>query len=392
MKQTISRFFMLCLVGMACMVANAQIPNNEIWYTTADGEIVKPREDAYFGANIISNTYNNGKGVIKFDGDVVRLESTPETFGGHRIFDGQLLSMTLPNSLTAIGDYAFKNSTIRTIKLPQYLKKIGNSAFSEADLESIDLPQTLVFIGNCALGGTFTELVIPKSVTYIDDWAIPSSVKEVTVFWDKPISIYRNTFGGEKGLQRDSKLYVPENTYDNYAYAAFWMDFGQIIEVGQCKKPTIAYENGKLKFHSETPNAKYEYSITDTDVKNETSTNGELQLSATYAISVKATSDNKTDSETATATLCWINQKPEETGTTGVIDVKANPVLIQSENGVISVSGIDDDESVSVFSTAGMQLGHKKSFNGRTTISVNANRNDVVIVKIGDNSVKVRMQ
>lgn len=43
------------------------IPNNEIWYTSSDGQIVTP--NAYdFGANLVENNYTDGQGMMVFDG------------------------------------------------------------------------------------------------------------------------------------------------------------------------------------------------------------------------------------------------------------------------------------------------------------------------------------
>ena len=56
--------------------------NNEIWYTSTDGEIIEPYSGWYndnadalttFGVNIVSNTYKDGKGVITFSGDVTEI-------------------------------------------------------------------------------------------------------------------------------------------------------------------------------------------------------------------------------------------------------------------------------------------------------------------------------
>ena len=46
--------------------------NNVITYTSSDGNIVTPHSTTGFGANIVSNTYTNGVGIIVFDGDVDR--------------------------------------------------------------------------------------------------------------------------------------------------------------------------------------------------------------------------------------------------------------------------------------------------------------------------------
>lgn len=47
-------------------------PNDEIWYTSSDGNIVTPYR-ANSLPTIVSNTYSNGKGVIKFASDVTTI-------------------------------------------------------------------------------------------------------------------------------------------------------------------------------------------------------------------------------------------------------------------------------------------------------------------------------
>ena len=77
------------------------VPTNEIWYTSTDGEIVEPKNTEGFGANIVSNTYENGKGVIKFDGEVTSV-------GDEAFMDcDNLKSINLPESITSIIAWAF---------------------------------------------------------------------------------------------------------------------------------------------------------------------------------------------------------------------------------------------------------------------------------------------
>lgn len=45
------------------------VPNDEIWYTSSDSNIVSPHDTTAL-PTIVSNTYSDGKGVIKFDSDL----------------------------------------------------------------------------------------------------------------------------------------------------------------------------------------------------------------------------------------------------------------------------------------------------------------------------------
>lgn len=159
----------------------------------------------------------------------------------------------------------------------------------------------------------------------------------------------------------------------------------------KCEKPTISYSNGKLTFNSSTEGAACQYNITDTDVKG--GSGNEVQLTATYSISVYATKDGMENSETATATLCWIDVDPKTEGIkNSIANVKANPVLIQSNGGILNISGINDDTDVFVYSVSGQMVGTSKAKGDQVSVFTDIQKGEIVIVKIGDKSVKVVMQ
>jgi hypothetical protein len=71
------------LIATSCSKSNEfdgepEMPQSEseIWYTSKDSSVVTPYKTDGFGANIISNTYKNGKGVIKFDDKVTSIGSS----------------------------------------------------------------------------------------------------------------------------------------------------------------------------------------------------------------------------------------------------------------------------------------------------------------------------
>ncbi|MBE6756298.1 MAG: leucine-rich repeat domain-containing protein [Ruminococcaceae bacterium] len=84
-------------------------------------------------------------------------------------------TLIIPDSVTEIGKYAFKNSSVKSLALPQNLISIEEGTFSGSDIELSDnsLPESLRMIGKSAFENCdyLTELYIPDSVLDIDESA-----------------------------------------------------------------------------------------------------------------------------------------------------------------------------------------------------------------------------
>ena len=172
--------------------------NNEIWYTSSNGAVVDPMYAEVFGATIISNTYENGKGVIRFDGPVTSI-------GEYAFYQsGRLTSITIPEEVTSIengafckcyslaefkGKYAEDNGRILVVDgvlaafapsglseyaIPDGVTTIGYEAFRECDnLTKITISNSVKIIDGHAFQNcdNITEITIPDSVTSIGEYA-----------------------------------------------------------------------------------------------------------------------------------------------------------------------------------------------------------------------------
>ena len=169
-----------CLVAtITALQAQAQTPpDNEIWYTTTDGKKI-----SFNANNLVSNSYNNGRGVLKFkSGGYINFINSG-LFGG----ENRLKSITIPNSVTSIGELAFSYcNSLTSITIPNSVTSIGNGAFIGcSSLTSITIPNSVTKIGWHAFYGcsSLTSITIPDSVTSIESWAFEdcSSLTSITI-------------------------------------------------------------------------------------------------------------------------------------------------------------------------------------------------------------------
>ena len=325
------------------------------------------------------------------------------SYKGNVVIPEEVTYMNRTRKVTSIGLAAFRGcSGLTSVTIPNSVTSIGMSTFYNcANLTSITIPNSVTSIGmsafnNCA---NLTSITIPNSVTSIGDEAffnidLPIVISLIT----NPFNISSSTFS--KNTLLNSTLYVPKGTINKYKSTAGWKDF-VFIEEGngsgsgqstqRCEKPTISYSKGKLTFNCATSGATCKYSINDTDIKS--GSGDEVKLGVTYNISVYATKSGYEDSETATATLCWIDVDPKTEGiVNGVASVRSYGVMIQASEGFFNISGLELGTPISVYNTAGQMVGSAKATSETTTVNTTLRNGEIGIVKIGDKSVKVLMK
>ena len=94
-----------------------------------------------------------------------------------------LTSVTIPNSVTSIGEYAFGGCALKSITIPNSVTEIGWGAFAYCEFTSVTIPNSVTSIGDYAFYGCYALkwITIPNSVTSIGCRAF-----EDTEFYNDP--------------------------------------------------------------------------------------------------------------------------------------------------------------------------------------------------------------
>ena len=141
--------------------------NDEIWYTSSDGNIVTPYSESSLPP-IVSNTYSDGKGVIKFATDVTSIG-----YSAFYVRSG-LTSVIIPNSVTIIEQSAFSNcSYLTSVTIPNSVTSIGWYAFQYCSgLNFISYTGTMSQWNSINKGSGWNSF-IPATVVHCTDGDAP---------------------------------------------------------------------------------------------------------------------------------------------------------------------------------------------------------------------------
>ena len=351
-------------------------------------------------------------------------------YRAHLYLNGEEITgaLVLPNSVTSIGNYAFYNcSGMTSVTIPNSVTSIGDDAFYGCSgLTSITIGNSVTSIGRYAFSGCsgLTSVTIPNSVTSMGNYAFSqcsnltsvsigaseistssigdrafSSCQELTdVYCYGKLGKMTFAYIFDDSYIEYATLHVPAEYINDYKSREPWKNFKSIVALDgempgtkKCEMPTISYQNGKLTFSSNTEGAEFVYEITDSDIKKGNDSN--VQLSATYHISVYATKEGYENSDVTTATLCWIDVEPKTEGiANGVANVRARAVLIQSNGSMLSISGAEAGTPISVYDTAGRKVGSAEASSETTNVNTQLRSGQIGIVRIGEKAVKVMMK
>ena len=267
---------------------NHKCASNEILYISKSCTTMELGNSNGWGANLVSNTYDNGVGRLKFDAKVttIPVEAFARDFG----YNEMLMYIKMPNTITSIGREAFCNCTsLTSVTIPSSVTSIVSdafyhctslnafygkfassdnrclivdgvlSSFAPAGLTEYTIPDSVTSIGNdvfyrCT---SLTSVTIPNSVTSIGNWAFDhcTSLTSVTIP-DSVTSIGRSAFEYCTSLTSvyckpttpptanvedydwyafddnawGRKIYVPRSSVEAYKNAEYWSSYKSYIE------------------------------------------------------------------------------------------------------------------------------------------------------------------
>ena len=190
MKKLFSLFLALAACTGTIFASNTQVDG--IWYNFDNSSMTA--EVTYRGPSYTAYTEEYASSLIIPSIVTYNAKTYSVTSIGDLAFFGctGLTSVTIPNSVTSIGDYAFgytgltspvfnahvfaylPTSYSGSYTIPNGIELIAGTAFNSCTgLTSVTIPNSVTSIGRAAFSGCtgLTSIVIPNSVTSIGDWA-----------------------------------------------------------------------------------------------------------------------------------------------------------------------------------------------------------------------------
>ena len=318
---------------------------------------------------------------------------------GEECFRGckSLTSINIPSSVTSLPYHCFDGcSGLTSITIPSSVTSLGTCCFESCTrLTSITIPSSVTSLPyNCFSGCSgLTSITIPSSVTSLGKECFRGCTNLSSITCKNPTPPGLGDADFDNNTYLVSTLYVPD--VEAYKNAKGWKNFKYIKKITsggddkpaeQCAKPTIGYADGHLKFTDATEGAKYHCTLTCSDVQSDKLyEDGDVSLAACYDISVYATADGYKPSDKATAKLYWVKADGNLT-TDNINTSKMRGVVVTSDGGIVTVSGLSDGEKVEFYATDGKLIGSQKAVSSSASI---ATSEQIVICKVVNSSIKI---
>ena len=345
-----------------------------------------------------------------------------------------LASISIPQSITSIGYYAFTDCiSLTDIVLPKNISYINSKAFANCTgltdvycyAESIPSTKTDAFDGsyieNAKLHaptsaitnyksttpwssfGMFETLDIAvtcitlncTSVTLVEGdvlslttMILPDNAEDKSVTWSSSnpnIATVDNT--GTITAVTPGIAIITVTANDGSGVSASCEVIVNELILGKCATPTISYAEGGVSLTCATEGSKV---ITIVSDNNDNIFDAlEFDYIPTHTLTAYATKEKYKDSDAVSLTICWIECPENHKNDNRILTIPSKPVLIQSQGGTITLSGLADDAEVAAYDLAGRELATGIASNGIAELATGLEVGSTAIVKIGNNNIKI---
>lgn len=198
------------------------------------GNVVYEKETPPVGTKLDSTYCNGGTFTVNCNGNPVLTSGDTNHQIIHTEDYNYYRTAIIGDCVTEIGDSAFESETcLSSVTLPNTLKVIGNYAFYETCMTSINIPSGVTTIKAEAFGWSgLHSITIPSSVTSIGTGAFNrcTYLTSITMEATTPPSIGTTVFDDTNNCP----IYVPCNSVNAYKAATNWSAYASRI---QCVTP-----------------------------------------------------------------------------------------------------------------------------------------------------------
>lgn len=331
----------------------------------------------------------------------VTIPSTVTTIGAYAFWQcNNLTSVNLPNGISTISDGTFNRCLkLTTITIPSSVTTIGREAFKESGLTSIDLPDNLESIGNEAFYLTWlTTITIPDGVDFIPESAFEDCYNLTSVISSRPISVGSLAFmsctkltdlplisyidqGGFSGCKSLTSINLSDNLTEIAGFA-----FHGCTNLSHISIPGGASLTGRLTFNR-CSSLKSVYLHWTNPKSIDDSIFDECPDDMVIFIPRGSLSNYQT-------TPGWMKLKNFEEFDIDPATISSlkdsEGISVKNDDGLLTVSGINDGESIFIYDISGALIGSATATAGTAIVNVRTS-NHIVVLKIGKESIKVKL-
>lgn len=345
-----------------------------------DGNTTLETASSTAGSTVTGVFYYCNIDTLYLGRDIIDRAGTGFTNGLYSQYKNTLSEVTIGHCVTVIGKNTFMNTKFKKLVIPSSVVEIRNDSFFTYDMEE------LVFED----GGTPIQLGIQTSSTASmypnTEWGVFGLFSIKTLYIGRNILLptkgskgstaYVNQFGFYKN-NKLRNLTIGEGVTELPAYLFYKCEnIEKVILPSKIAKINTAFEGCinlmDIVCHSLTPPSVAASSFTNNQY-----------LNATVIVEDKAYDKYK-------ANEVWGQFWGLTKTTTDVHSLQSNDrnFKYQINNGIFSVSGLDNNEHVILYDISGKIIGKARAIMGEAIFNI-GNSNKIIIVKIGTKSIKL---